>query len=65
MTINTMQVEAVQAERGLTQTEIAVRSGISRQSLSTILRRGTAPPQTVGKLARGLGVPVSDIIKEA
>lgn len=64
MTINTRRVETAVAERGLTQSELAAQSGLSRQSLSTILRRGTAAPKTVGKLARGLGVPVADITKE-
>ena len=64
MTINTRLVETMQAEQNITQSELAARSGFSRQSLSTILRRGTAAPKTVGKLARGLGVPVADIIRE-
>lgn len=64
MTINTKLVETMQAERGLTQSALAERAGFSRQSLSTILRRGTAAPRTVGRLAAGLGVPVADIIKE-
>lgn len=64
MTINTRLVETMFAEQGLTQSELAARSGFSRQNLSTILRRGTAAPKTVGKLARGLGVPVADIIRE-
>lgn len=65
MIIDTKWVETTVAERGLTQSELAAQSGLSRQSLSTILRRGTAAPRTVGKLAKGLGVPVAEIIKEA
>lgn len=65
MTIDTIWVETTVAERGLTKSELAARSGISRQSLSTILRRGTCEPKTAGKLAAGLGVPVAEIIKEA
>ena len=65
MTINTQRIETMLAERGLTKSAYAANCGISRQNVSTIIRRGTAEPKTVGKLAAGLGVPVADIIKEA
>ena len=64
MTINTIKLETMLAERGMTRTELAKQCGISRQNVSTIIRRGTAEPKTVGKLAAGLGVSVADIIKE-
>lgn len=64
MTINTRYIELALAERGLTKSGLAESCGISRQNVSTILRRGTAEPKTIGKLAAGLGVPVTDIIKE-
>ncbi len=64
MTINTHYIELTLAERGLTKAALAASCGISRQNVSTIIRRGTCEPKTAGKLAAGLGVPVSDIIKE-
>ena len=64
MTINTQRIELMLAERGMTKAALAASCGISRQNVSTIIRRGTAEPKTVGKLAAGLGVPVTDIIKE-
>ena len=64
MTINTQRIETMLAERGLTKSAYAANCGISRQNVSTIIRRGTAEPKTVGKLAAGLGVPVTDIIKK-
>ena len=64
MTINTRLIETTLAERGLTKAAYAASCGISRQNVSTIIRRGTAEPKTIGKLAAGLGVPVTDIIKE-
>lgn len=64
MTINTTRIELVLAERGMTRTALAANCGISRQNVSTIIRRGTCEPKTAGKLAAGLGVPVADIIKE-
>lgn len=62
MTINTLKIDLLKAEHGLTNTALAERSGISRQSISTILQRGTCSPINAGRLARGLGVPVTDII---
>jgi len=64
MTINVQYIETKLAEQGLTKTAYAQNCGISRQNVSTILRRGTAEPKTAGKLAVGLRVPVADIIKE-
>lgn len=64
MTINTQRIETMLAERGLTKVAYAASCGISRQSISTIIRRGTCEPKTVGKLAQGLGVPVAEIIRE-
>lgn len=63
MTINTRRIETMLAERGLTKAAYAESCGISRQNVSTIIRRGTCEPKTAGKLAAGLGVPVADIIK--
>ncbi len=64
MTINTHYIELTLAERGLTKAALAASCGISRQNVSTIIRRGTCEPKTAGKLAAGLGVSVADIIKE-
>lgn len=64
MTINTTKIETMLAERGTTKAAYAAACGISRQNVSTILRRGTCEPKTAGKLARGLGVPVSEIIEK-
>lgn len=63
MTINTAKIETMLAERGMTKTVYAANCGISRQNISTIIRRGTCEPKTAGKLAAGLGIPVAEIIK--
>lgn len=64
MTINTTRIETMLAERGRTKAALAASCGISRQNVSTIIRRGTCEPKTAGKLAAGLGVPVAEIIEE-
>lgn len=63
MTINVQRLEIVLAEKCMTKTDLSAKCGISRQNLSTIIRRGTCEPKTAGKLAAGLGVPVADIME--
>lgn len=64
MNLNTQKIEILIAEQGITRTQLAEQSGLARQNLSTIIRRGTAEPRTVGKLAKGLGVDVADIVEK-
>ena len=64
MNISLVKIETMLAEKGMTRTALAELCGISRQNISTIIRRGTCEPRTAGKLAAGLGVNVSDILEE-
>ena len=64
MTINSKRIETLLAERGMTKAALSGRCGISRQNVSTIIRRGTCEPRTAGRLAAGLGVSVEEITKE-
>lgn len=65
MTINAIRIESILAERDMTKASLAERCGVSRQNISTIIRRGTCEPRTAGKLAAGLGVSVAEIIEGA
>ena len=62
MDIRAQHIRIMLAERDMTQAELAAASGISRQNISTILRRGTCAASSVSKLAKGLGVGVDEII---
>lgn len=64
MNIKSGCIETVLAVRKMTKAELAAKCGISRQNISTIIRRGTCEPKTAGKLAEGLGVMVEEIIDE-
>ncbi len=64
MNISRVKIETILAEHGMTKKELSQRCGIPRQNVSAIVRRETCEPRTAGKLAAGLGVPVSEIIKE-
>lgn len=62
MNIDRVKIETILAEKGMTRMELSGKCGLSQASISTVVRRGTCEPKTVGKIAKGLGVPVSDII---
>lgn len=64
MNLLVQRIETIMAEQGLTKKALAAKCGISAQNVSTIIRRGTCEPRTAGKLAIGLGVPVSAIISQ-
>ena len=64
MKINTAKIKMILAERGMTRGELADCCGICRQNVSIIMARGTCEPKTAGKIAKGLGVPVDEIVKE-
>lgn len=63
MQIDSIKIKLILAEQEMTKTDLAERAGISRQSIRNILARGTCEPKTAGKLAKGLGVPVTEITK--
>ena len=62
--IDREKIELIVAECGLTYAELSRRCGISRQNISTIVRRGTCEPRTAGKLAAGLGMSVAEIVRK-
>lgn len=64
MKIDSDRIEILLAERGMTKSDLAKKSGISRQSVSTIIRRGTCEPRSAGKLANGLHVGIGEITKK-
>ena len=66
MKISSSSIEMLIASKNITKTELARSCGMCKQNISAVLKRGTCEPRTAGKIASGLGVPVSDIIaKEA
>lgn len=63
MNLNPERIEVLLAQNGFTLTKLSERCGVPRSHISTVIRRGTAEPITVGKLAAGLGVTVEEIIR--
>lgn len=64
MLLNQKKILCILAERQMTQTELAAKTQISRQSVNTILRRGTCNPVSAGRLVAGLGVSVEEITRD-
>lgn len=62
MQIQSKKIRVLMARSGLTQSKLSEMSGISRQSISTILSRGSCSPKNAGKLAEALGVDVLAIV---
>lgn len=63
MDINVSQVYAWMARRNMTQSDIAKKSGIPKQHISTILTRKTCSPLNLGRIANALGVEPGEIMK--
>lgn len=64
MNIEAKKIQVYLAEKNMNQSDLATKCGISRQTLNAIIRRGTCNAKIAGKLALGLDVSVSEIIKE-
>lgn len=65
MLIDTRKIEIIMAKQELSQVELAKKCGMPRQNLSALLRHGRVQPKTVGKLVKGLGVQVEDLLLES
>lgn len=63
MKINSDAIKLIIAKNNMNLSTFAKKINISRQWLGVVLSRGYASPQIVNKLAKGLNVEVSEIIK--
>lgn len=61
MDISGWKILLLMAAQKLTFSDLAKRSGLSREGLNKVLGRGACAPATAGKIADGLGVPVEDV----
>lgn len=64
MQISKQAIQFLMAEQKLTAKKLAEKIGMMPQNLSGILSRGSCQPLTAARIAEGLGVPVSEIVKE-
>lgn len=63
MNLNVRRIEKTLAVREITQKKLAEMSGLYRQNISVILKRGTCTPVTAGKIAKALDVDIEEIIQ--
>lgn len=64
MKIDEKKYRLVLAERQLSTAALARKCSISRTWLYSVLKSDSILPKTAGKIANGLGVPVTEIIQD-
>lgn len=65
MTLDKRKTQIAMARNVLSTRELCKKAGIHNSTLARILSEHQTPtPQTIGKIASALGVPVESIIKE-
>ncbi len=62
MKLNANKIKMLLAERGLAQYELAEISGVSRQTVSSMLQKGSCHPDTLLKISRALDVDPQELI---
>ena len=63
MTICIRRVMSLMGANLMTQKSLAEISGVSRATINNALLKGSCSTQTVGKIAKALGVDPADIIE--
>jgi DNA-binding Xre family transcriptional regulator len=63
MEINVNQIYIWMARRNMNQSDIARKSGLTKQAVSTIFSRKTCSPRNLGKIANALNVDPGEIAK--
>ena len=63
MKLNMDKINLIKAERDLTNEDISKLCDLSRAWLSKVFNSISVSPKTVNKLAKGLNVEVSELIK--
>lgn len=64
MKIDKSRVRLFMAEQKLTNKAVAKRIGMHANNLSAVLNRGSCNPVTAARIAEGLGIHVSEIVKK-
>lgn len=63
MDINVNQIHLWMARRDMNQSDIARKSGLTKQQVSLILAKKACSPRNLGKIANALGVDPGEIAK--
>jgi len=62
---DTSKIARVQAERGLTDTALALAAGVHPSTVKNVLTGRSGTPTTIRKLAFALDLKLSDLVVEA
>lgn len=63
MKISSRKIAQQMGSKLLTQEQLATAAGVSRATINATLLKGSCSIQTVGKIARALGVDPAEIIE--
>lgn len=63
MKISSRKIAQQMSSKLLTQAQLATAAGVSRATINATLLKGSCSIQTVGKIARALGVDPAEIIE--
>ena len=64
MKLNAWKIKLILAEKEMNQSDLAVKIGVNRQQINELLSRETCTLKTLGRIAKALGVPAAEIVKE-
>ncbi len=64
MRLDTLTIKKLMGSKGMTQAQLARLTGVTRQTISNILGRGTCSATSAVRLADALNVPIEEIVKE-
>ena len=64
MTISDSKFEMAMARQAMTKTSLAEKAGMSRNRLNVVLNSKKVTPMVVGRIAKALGVDVTEILED-
>lgn len=64
MKLNAWKIKLLLAEKEMNQADLANKCGVNRQQINEILSRESCTLKTLGRIAKALGIPVAEIVKD-
>ena len=64
MTISDSKFEMAMARQAMTKAALAEKAGMSRNRLNVVLNSKKVTPMVVGRIAKALGVDVTEILED-
>lgn len=64
MKLSSRKMNIIMAEQGVNTPMLAVKSNVSRNTISAVLNGKTCRRDTAGKIAKALGVSVAELVEK-